>query len=148
MDLIKCPQCGSEINEWTAVCPSCGFRVATTASLEKRRKENPTLRDAVNKIYVRHLIVLGLGLLLAFSGLFLHDITNSNNVNLFSIVMYAGLALVGVSVIMGIFLIRCPRCGGNLTRLYRPILDAKYCPYCRVDFDEEMKTIGAERPAT
>ena len=71
MALVKCPQCGSEINEQSANCPSCGLQFKTKTVVPERPEKTPTL-DAIIEgkeiRFKRAKILARVGLLIFFFG--------------------------------------------------------------------------------
>jgi hypothetical protein len=140
MSLTRCPKCNAEIPEWDLTCPSCGFKVEPKEGSGQPR--GTTLRDIINKQYLRTQIFcwLGLGIGLLSLGI---SWPEEIPVLLTHWVGYFGVGVFIMATFYAYFFVCCPKCGAGLATLFmrggaffKMPDDTTTCPFCKVSFDK------------
>lgn len=53
MEIIKCPECGKEINKMVEFCPECGYPIKKKAQQEQRRIEYEQIKNQKKSVQYR-----------------------------------------------------------------------------------------------
>lgn len=69
MEIIKCPECGKEINKMVEFCPECGYPIKKKAQQEQRRIEYEQIKNEKKSVQYRRSKVKSslIGITIAFA---------------------------------------------------------------------------------